>query len=105
MANKKAKLSAARRINKIDHFLNLLEGMTHKLSDKDTQIIATFLARRVERACEKITNAASTDIFNIEPNPVPVPTFKNPTDIYCAWCKCWHDKALHANESSLPKTI
>ena len=111
MANKKAKLRAARRINKIDHYLNLIEGMTHDLSDKDTQIIADFLVRRVTRTCEKITHASSTNIFNFDVKISPsegdviITEEKSSTDIYCAWCKCWHDKALHKNESSLPKTV
>tara|TARA_R100001510_G_C7656812_1_gene217276 strand:- start:7526 stop:7780 length:255 start_codon:yes stop_codon:yes gene_type:complete len=66
MANKKAKNTAAKRINKIDHFLNLIEGMTHKLTQKDVNIIAEYLTRRVATACEKITRNQSTEIFNID---------------------------------------
>ena len=92
MANKKAKMTAAKRINKIDHFLNLIEGMTHKLSDKDTQIIAEFLTKRVSRTCEKITKSSSTNIFEFD---IVVDPSKGKTTV----------SERHNNERTIPKTI
>ena len=86
-------MTAAKRINKIDHFLNLIEGMTHKLSDKDTQIIAEFLTKRVSRTCEKITKAAITNIFEFD---VVVDPSKGKTTV---------SERQHKNERTIPKTI
>ena len=97
MANIKAKNSAAKRINKIDHFLNLIEGMTHKLDEKDNEIIAEYLTRRIYKTCDKILKSSSMNVVKMGEDTEHKPQ-KN--EIYCSRCNCWHDRALHKGDKN-----
>ena len=71
--------------------------MTHKLDDKDNEIIAEYLTRRIHMTCDKILKSSSKNVFKMEINVDPAPQ-KN--DIYCSRCSTWHDRALHKGDKN-----
>ena len=95
MPNIKARNTAAKRLQKIDHFLDLIEKMSPSLDSGDCGIVAEYLSRRVRMVCKKVLKTDSDSLLNIKVKVTGEPTN---TDIYCSRCCCWHDEALHKTE-------
>jgi len=97
MPNVKARNTAAKRLHKIDHFLNLIEKMSPHLDSNDCGIVAEYLTRRVRMVCNTVLKSDSKNLINIK---VKVKGEPSNTDIYCSRCRCWHDPSLHKGNDS-----
>ena len=98
--NIKARNNATKRLQKIDYFLDLIEGMSHSLDEEDAQGIAAYLQKRLITTCDKLTGRIDpSDVFRLVNTSKKAETESH--DIYCGKCDCWHDKAIHAGEDKL----
>ena len=92
MPNIKARNTAAKRLQKIDHFLDLIVKMSPDLDSKDCNLVAEYLSRRVRMVCKDVLKENYNTLFNVK---VRVTEEPNKHDVFCSKCGCWHDEAIH----------
>ena len=92
MPNIKARNTAAKRLQKIDHFLDLIVKMSPDLDSKDCDLVAEYLSRRVRMVCKDVLKENYNNAYNVK---VKVTGQPNKHDVFCSKCGCWHDEAIY----------
>ena len=102
MPNLKARNTAAKRLQKIDHFLVLIEKMSPSLDSADCGMVAEYLTRRVRMVCNEVLKTNSKTLLNMN---IKITGEPDSHDIYCSRCCCWHDEALHKSDNKNENSI